>query len=86
MKTKAVDTFDRDQEHALMSRRVVDCPYCASVLCGRVLRHGSADFLGRLCGLYPWYCKVCSSRFYVWKRNYRAKASKTRLYIDQETT
>ena len=63
--------FARAQERALTLDRVVACPYCASVLCKRLERNGYDDFLRRLFGFYPWYCKTCGGRFYAWKRNYK---------------
>ena len=65
------------QEHALMASDLVDCPYCASVLCVRVTRLGFADFLRGLCGFYPWHCRNCFGRFCAWKRAYTVEANKS---------
>jgi hypothetical protein len=65
------------REHILTSYDVVDCPFCASVLCIRVARLGFSDFLRELCGFYPWYCRNCFGRFYAWKRAYTAEASES---------
>ena len=63
--------FATSQAGALASDHMVDCPYCASVLCTRVERTGCGDFLRRLCGFYPWHCNTCKARFCAWKRNYK---------------
>jgi TPR repeat protein len=48
--------FATSQARALASNHVVDRPFSASALCTRVERTGSADFLRRLFGWYPWQC------------------------------
>jgi|GEM_PF-3040985 len=63
--------FATHRERTLTPEGVVDCPYCASVLCTRLERNGYADFLRRLFGFYPWYCKSCGEQFCAWKRNYK---------------
>jgi len=49
-------------------RRVVSCPACSSMYCRRSVRQGYRDFFHRLLGRFPWHCRQCGDRFYLWKR------------------
>ena len=49
-------------------RRVVSCRACSSMYCRRSERQGYRDFFHRLLGRFPWHCRQCGDRFYLWKR------------------
>ncbi len=47
----------------------LSCPHYPSLYCSRSERHGWRDFLGRLFGLFPWHCRICSKIFYRRERS-----------------
>ena len=47
----------------------VTCPSCSSPECYRVNRLKWQDHLYRLVGQFPWHCRQCQTRFYLWRRS-----------------
>ena len=44
------------------------CPYCGSAVCERKGRMAK-DFVPRLFGFYPWWCRSCRARFRLRRRS-----------------